>query len=80
MRRKERDALRGPPRSFTAQETLVQDDIDRSAISCRAILLLLVTALALTAPAAAKSWRVSDFQDTITVQPTAAPWSTRPSL
>ncbi|MGA8637310.1 MAG: DUF2207 domain-containing protein, partial [Candidatus Sulfotelmatobacter sp.] len=35
----------------------------------RAILLLLVTALALTAPAAAKSWRVSDFQDTITVAP-----------
>jgi Predicted membrane protein (DUF2207) len=32
-------------------------------------LLLLVTILALAAPAAAKSWRVSNFQDTITVNP-----------
>jgi hypothetical protein len=32
-------------------------------------LLLLASVLALALPSAAKSWRVSDFQDTITVNP-----------
>ena len=35
----------------------------------RAFLFLFVTILTLALPAAAKSWRVSDFQDTITVNP-----------
>src|SRR5580658_9760464 len=34
-----------------------------------AALLLLATVLALAAPAAAKSWRISNFQDTITLNP-----------
>src|SRR6202044_1313563 len=35
----------------------------------RTLTLLLATILTLTAPLAAKSWRVSNFQDTITVNP-----------
>src|SRR5437763_1520302 len=41
----------------------------RPAASTTKALLLLAAILALTLPAAAKSWRVSNFQDTITVNP-----------
>ena len=41
----------------------------RTSYPARASLLLLATILALAAPLAAKSWRISNFQDTITVNP-----------
>jgi hypothetical protein len=41
----------------------------RTSYPARAFLLLLATVLALAAPLAAKSWRISNFQDTITVNP-----------
>jgi hypothetical protein len=40
-----------------------------AASTAKALILLFASVLALAVPAAAKSWRVSDFQDTITVNP-----------
>src|ERR1035441_2625994 len=56
------DALRGAEAPLFHVTARIRDRLFET-------LLLLATIFVLAAPAAAKSWRVSNFQDTITVNP-----------